>query len=303
MDVTSVLLLALKLAGLVVGGVAAVMQLRSSRAQPLTRYQKTLVLTMIGGLLFAGFAEVVGTTQQVKNSRESDAREARLLAEVSRLTRPLFPIGISMTWSVRADGDEFEPYARSWAKLVEGADKPETWPLSEADLPPKGSSTRQILEQFADLEIRVYGVDRTSRHAFEQGDVLIYTGDSSLHDYDSGAAARQEAFLAKRTYYYRRGGSVDFVDIPTRVARGSFNSGVVAFEDDLLGSTVEIRIMGAPGGANAPAFRELTIHLSGQRNLYIGRSEFRPARSDYGDSVYRATITAAHIARAAVMEP
>lgn len=303
MDIPSVLLLVLKLTGLVVGGTAAIMQLRSSRDQPLTRYQKTLVLTMIGGLLFAGFAEVVGTTQQVKNSRESEAREARLLAEVRRLTRPLFPIGISMTWSVRVDGAEFAPYAQSWAKLVEGPGKPDTWSLSEADLPPKRSRARQTLEQFADLEIRIYGVDRTSRRAFEQGDVLIHTGDSSLHDYDAGAAARQEAFLSKRTYYYRRGGSVDFIDIPTRVARGAFNSGVVAFEDDLLGSTVEIRIIGDQARANVPAFRELIIHLSGERNLYIGRSEFRSVTSDYGDPVYRATVTAVHIARAAVMEP
>lgn len=279
------------------------MQLRSSRTQPLTSYQKTLVLTMIGGLLFAGFAEVVSTTQQVKTNRESEAREARLLAEVRRLTRPLFPIGISITWSLRVDGVEFGPYARSWAKLVEGPGKPDSWPLSEIDLPPKRTNARWILEQFADLEIRVYGVDRTSRHAFEQGDVLIHTGDSSLHDYDDGAAARQEAFLSKRTYHYRRGGSADFMDMPTRVTRGRFNSGAVAFEDDLLGSTIEIRIIGDQTRANAPEFRELAIHLSGQRNLYIGRSEFRPARSDYGDPVYRATVTAAHIARAAIMEP
>jgi hypothetical protein len=76
---------------------------------------------------------------------------------------------------------------------------------------------------------------------------------------------------------------------------------VVAYEDDLLGSTVEVDL--ADRGASAPVLRTLTIHLSGQRKLYIEAADFHRAASDYGGWVYRATITAAHLARATVMEP
>jgi hypothetical protein len=225
LDSDALLLLAPKLAGVVFSGVAAFMQLRSSRDQPLTRYQRSLAVMVICGVLVTFVAEIIGTAQQVKSARESDSREARLLANVQRLTRPLFPIDISTTWNVRMDSHDLQQYARLWTKMMDDRPRSESYTLSARDLPPIASHGREELERIPSLEIRIYGAIRTSQRAFDQPDVLIHAGDGPWHEYgDPRAAIRKAAFLAERSYVYRRGGSVDFVDAPTRVLRGAFTA-------------------------------------------------------------------------------
>jgi hypothetical protein len=78
---------------------------------------------------------------------------------------------------------------------------------------------------------------------------------------------------------------------------------MVAYEDDLLGSTAELGYAELPTTPNALKFSDLIVHLKGERRFYMSRREVSRVRSSYGDPVFRAVVTSKHMAQSAVMEP